>query len=335
MPIAQLWFWSYVILGTILAVGLAFWLISASRSRIRFVEPAIRNPCDMRRAPRFYFRQGNKTNEKEETLSSYWHYRDGMNPFYVRERLSYAALSGFSGLSSWYVIILLCHFLFLLTPISGGQWVAIAILLAIGQMVPAYAGPLFAREKEQNTWEMMLTTVCHARAILHGKMLGALSQCLPRVGILFCLPFITAFILFTLLHSINLSPSYLVSPIHILFYGIILFVQLIFILSATTCLSLLLPKSGNAISAGYILSAALFALPYLAGFISESYALPISPVYIQAISPLYMIRSFPFLENLSQEALDWFWLLGLHILLYISGVLGFYCISLRRLKWQR
>ncbi len=332
LPITKLWFWSYILLGTILAVGLTFWLLRASRSRLSFLEPTIRDAWDMRRTPRFYFRQGIKTQEKEGNLSSWWNFTDEMNPFYVRERLAYAALSGFSGLSSWYVIILLCHFLFLLTPISGGKWVAIVILLAIGQMVPAYAGPLFAREKEQNTWEMMLTTICQARGILHGKMLGALSQCLPRVGILFCLPFITAFLFFTLLHSIHLSQSYLVSPIHVSFYGIILFVQMIFILSATTCLSLLLPKTGNAISAGYILCATIFAAPYLAGFIIENYHLPIPPVSIQAISPLYMIRSFPLLENRSQEVLDWFRMLGWHVLLYLSGAFGFYCISLQRLK---
>ena len=73
---------------------------------------------------------------------------------------------------------------------------AIFTLIFIAQIVPAYAGPLFAREKERETWDLLLTTITHSRMLLNGKLAGALYQCLFRAGILFGVPFLLSSLLF-------------------------------------------------------------------------------------------------------------------------------------------
>lgn len=325
-----IWIWNFAIMSLLLAFWVSCWMLRSSRSRIRFVEPEIRPPWVTKRFRRSLF--WNKGNQKENAEESWWDYEDNMNPFYIRERLSYAVLSSFSSVSSWYVVILLCHVLFLLTPISGGKWVAILILLAIGQMAPAYAGPLFAREKENDTWDLVLTTVCRAQGILHGKLKGALSQCLPRAAALLLLPFVSASVLVYLIQFLSPSVKPLFAYSQVFFYGVILFVQLFFILNATAFISMRVSRAGQAISAGYAIMSIVYAFPYLLGLAAERFQFPTASENVLFLSPIYMIHRIPAIFHSSANAPL---LLFAHIGLYAAASVLFYALcalSLRRLR---
>lgn len=333
--VPYIWIWNLIIMGTLLSLWFTFWLLRSSRSRLRFVEPEIRSSWEMERSRLFYLQQKADPNDDQNQSRSWWDFKDGLNPFYIRERFAYAVTSSLSGVSSWYIVILFCHVLFLLTPLSEGRWAAILTLLAIGQMVPAYAGPLFAREKERDTWDLALTTVCQTQGILHGKIKGALSQCLPRAGALFGLPFITAFFLVFLIQWISPTVKYMISLPQFLFYGGILFVQLIFLLLATSFFSLRLPRAGQSITAGYAITLIIMAWPYVLGLVVQRFQIPIDSEYLFSLSPFFMIYTIPAINDSQSATNHYFFFFSGHVALYSIASFLFYISSILSLKRLR
>ncbi|MGC9326806.1 MAG: hypothetical protein ACP5I1_04160, partial [Candidatus Hinthialibacter sp.] len=330
----RVWFWTFMALGTALAAWFTYWLLRSSLSRLSYNEPTIRDRGEMERIRRFYLKQ-RIDQDSEPDAPTYWEFHDNANPFYMRERLSYAVMSPLSSISSWYIIILFCHVLFLLTPISEGRWAAMFALMAVGQMTPAYAGVLFAREKEQNTLDLLLTTVCQARTLLHGKIFGALSQCFPRVGILFSLPFAVAFMLSIALHWITPNIGYFFKISPIVCYAAVLSTQMIFLLTSTLYFSLRFPRSGRAITAGYALTIACFALPFLLGFITDRLEASFSSAFVYALSPIFLIYATPARLNFGDPTDPFLMHLGEHFVFYAALSILFYFLTLRDLQRLR
>ncbi|HQH70811.1 MAG TPA: hypothetical protein PK360_01900 [bacterium] len=328
----ELWSWTMASLGLLLFAVVPVFVLRASRSRLRFIEPPIRQPWEMRRARRAQWGQTAAPPRGPRAARSWWEYEDGQNPILVRERLGYAASQMLFHLASWYLVILLAHGFFLVSPLQEGRWVAIFTLIFIAQIVPAYAGPLFAREKERETWDLLLTTITHSRMLLNGKLAGALYQCLFRAGILFGVPFLLSSLLFGFIQLWGLAsgpPFYLA---HILGYAFILLLHLLFMLQAGTYGSIHFNKVNLATTSGYLFACGVLALPYFAAFIMSH----IDPWYdftvIRMFSPIYLLYTFPIPETPWDHTLEWLHHAGRHFLFYLSGTLLFYGLSLRHLN---
>ncbi len=326
----KLYFYTFLTLAVALFSGVTGWLLRNAQSRLRFVESRTRDSWEMNREPGFLFGQRKNPKKRGQKAASWWDYQDGQNPFYVRERLGYAAMRTMAGLSSWYMIIMACHVFFLLTPLSEGRWVAVLVLLAIGQMAPAYAGPLFAREHERGTWGLMQTTVYGVSSILHGKLKAALSHCLPRTAILYFLPFSAAYIFYSLISTFNLASTPLLYIHHIVIYGLILLFHLFFLLISTTYLSIRYAQVSRAISGGYCIALMVYFIPLLIGMFSIYYKLNVPIKYIYSISPIYLLYGIPSVVNSGN--FNWLYMIMFHLSFYLWMMGLFYGLCLRRLR---
>ena len=105
----ELWSWTMASLGLLLYAVVPVFVLRASRSRLRFIEPPIRQPWEMRRARRAQWGQTAAPPRGPRAARSWWEYEDGQNPILVRERLGYAASQMLFHLASWYLVILLAH----------------------------------------------------------------------------------------------------------------------------------------------------------------------------------------------------------------------------------
>ncbi|MFB3786723.1 MAG: ABC transporter permease [bacterium] len=331
-PLPELWSWTMAGIGLLFFAGVPVFVLRASRSRLRYAEPAPRQFWEMRRARHFQFGQTVQNPHGTRAARSWWEYADGQNPIRVRERLGYAASQMLFHLASWYLVILLAHVFFLMSPLQEGRWVAIFTLIFIAQLVPAYAGPLFAREKERETWELLMTTITHTRMLLHGKLAGALSQCFFRAGILFGVPFLLSSLLFGFVQFWGLTdgtPFYLA---HILGYALILLLHLFFLMQAGVYGSIHFAKVSQATTGGYLLACGVLALPYMLAFIMSQIDPACDATMIKMFSPLYLLYHFPTPETPWDHIHDWLFHAGRHFLFYLSGTLLLYGLSLRELN---
>ncbi|HPP02631.1 MAG TPA: hypothetical protein PLX83_18755 [bacterium] len=331
-PISILWSNSLIILGLLIFSVVPLFVLRAARSRLRFAEPPHRQAWEMHRMPRFQVGQAVPTPRHPQPARSWWEFEDGQNPIFVRERLSYAASQMLLHLASWYLVILLAHGLFLLSPVQEGRWVAIGTLIFMAQIVPAYAGPLFAREKERETWDLLLTTIAHPRLLLNGKLAGALYQCLWRAGVLFTVPFLLSSMLFGFIQWVGLaspSPFFL---FHLLNYVLILFLHLLFLLMAGAYFSIRLKKVSPATSAGYLLAGTVLVLPYLLSFIWKQVDPAADGTTILMFSPVYLLYTIPTLETPQAVIRIWLFEAGRHVFFYLAGTILFYALSRRELK---
>ncbi len=330
----KLWIWTFSTACILVSTGMATWLLYTARSHLRFPESRIRRSWEMRRIPVFQMGQVTKNQSKTLAMRSWWDYRDGQNPYYIRERFGYAAAKTLFSLPSWYVIFLFTHVLFLLTPIQEGRWVALATLVMIGQMAPAYAAPLFAGEKERGTWDSLMTSVSNTRVLLHGKLKGALSQCLIRAGVLFLTPFAIAFVLRMVINLFSRMGLPAFSLFHLFWYAVILLLNLAFVVVSTTYFSIGLSKVSRAINWGYMLVILYFLLPFVMAIIARRWMPFLNEKLILQLSPLYLLATFPESSNgvLFSLSDTFAFVTGLHFIVYGTGTALFYYLSIRRLN---
>lgn len=330
-----LWIWTFSSSCIVVSLSIAFWLLYTARGMLRFTESRTRMSWEMQRLPAFQLGQSSQQTNKVVKLRSWWDYQDGQNPYYVRERLGYAAAKTLFSLPSWYIIFLLTHVLFLLTPLHEGRWVALATLLMIGQMAPAYAAPLFAGEKERETWDPLITSASNTRVLFHGKLQGALSQCLLRTGVLFLTPFALAFLLRSVINLFTQVGLPAFSMYHLIWYATILLLNQFFIILSSTYFSIGFSKVSRAINWGYTIVTLYFLLPYVLGTIVHRLWPLIDTTFIHQLSPLYLLIAFPSADNgiLSSFIETFFTVTGLHLTIYGVGSALFYRLSLKRLNW--
>ncbi len=119
---------------------------------------------------------------------SKWNVPERGNAFFWREKLSNAVASPFLAMPSWYVVAILVYHLCLVTPLQNGRWLVVATLCLLSQMGGAYAARAFAGERENQTWDLLITTTCRNNDLLLGKLYGALHPCLVRGAAMFFIP---------------------------------------------------------------------------------------------------------------------------------------------------
>ncbi len=314
----------FFIINFILLSAIPLWTLYLSKNRLDDIEPKVTEQWEFIERPSFQIGQVVAYEEdKKEIKHSYWERQEGKNPFYLRERLGYTASHSPMSVPSWYLIALLAHVLFILTPIQGGRWVAVIVFLFIAQIAPIYAATLFAGERENYTWELLITTVSKSTTLLNGKMLGALYQTAVRVSLMFYPPFLLAITLTSLLRTrggeIPGPP-----PESLLIYTIILGGQVLFIMSLTSYLSLCLERVNHVLTRSWCIIASYCIIPYLLVPIFEQNQLGGLTTLTKAISPIYLIQNNP-------SAM----LLIVYLLLILTGSIFYYLLSLAVLQKNR
>ncbi|GEM_PF-4153298 len=316
------------------------WMFYSACAKLRFVETRIRQPWEMIRAPQFQFGQNENKVKKKTEPKSWWNYRDGQNPFFLRERLGFTAARHPYAIPSWYILILISHFLFLAAMVQQGRWVAVIALLGLAQMAPIFAAPLFAGEREKQTWDLLSTTIHRPATVLNGKLLSALSLCGVRLAALLFPPFILAlscsFLVYLMIGGERLSAS-LASWPHLLAYIPIVTIHMVFILCMTAFFSARFSHVNRVMGWSYSVVFAYYFAPLLLSVLdvfSQHVSLPLAA---RLLSPVFLLADVPHmaLDVTAFENIEWLTHAIGHGCLYGLGSLLFYFLTLDVLRNER
>jgi len=313
--------------GFIALTSIPVWLLVQSRHRLQSLEPKIPSLWAIEIHPSFQYGQVVEE-EKKVLIRSRWFLRDGDNPFYLRERLGYSASQAPFTIPSWYLIALVSHILFILTPIQQGRWVAAIVLLFTAQFAPIYAGTLFAGEKEIGTWDLLLTTISRSRRLLNGKLLGALHQAGLRTAAMFYPPFILAAVLTKLLAAQGSDihgPTFFLLAV----LTVIILAQTLFLTAFAAYLSLRFERVNRVLLWCWMIFIGYCAFPYLFSPIANQHGYHVFSYFLYALSPAHLVFN---IGGLGKTQLE---IVMIYILVFLGGAGIFYGLSLRYLNKNR
>ncbi len=328
-----------------LVLWMPLWMLYSACKQLRFIEARVRYSWEMDQSPFFQFGQEARSSKKKKEPTSWWRYHDGSNPFYLRERMGFLAARHPFSIPSWYILIIISHFLFLGAMVQEGRWIAIISLLGAAQMAPIFAAPLFAGEREHHTWELLVTAVERMKQLLDGKLKEAVRLSSIRIGALFFPPFLLALFcsfIIQLMVGKEALDSALVSLPHIALYIPIILTHTIFIITLTAFFSALFEKTNRVMGWSYTIVLFYFFAPLSLPLIQFAHAQSLLEVIARFISPVYLLASVP--ENLvvrvslfmpPQWEEEWFSQMIGQIGFYAFATFVFYRLTLWILRKER
>lgn len=306
-------------------------MLYQAAKRLRYLEPRIRQPWEqsMLQVQLSQTPAHAQGGQKRRSIDWDWAVRDNENPFYWRERKGQTATVSPFAVPNWYIIGIIAYHLVILAPLQSGGILAMLSLLFLGQMAPAHAAPLFAGERENQSWDLLLATISKARTLVDGKLLGGLVPCAKRWGVLTYVPVLVIY-LFT-------GAAYWLAGVHfpsvplanLALYSLVLLLHLVFITLLAAYCSARLDQVNRAMVTAYSVVAMLFFSPFVLEPIAAIWLSPWVGDLIASTSPLLLLYALSFDGQ--------FWLTGwvVHIALYGAASIAFYLLTLRHIARQR
>lgn len=304
-------------------------LLYLAAKRLRFTEPRIRQSWEMEESTGS-FQLGQSVESVHHEPHNEHGIPDAVNPFYWRERKGQLANLTPMSVPSWYIIAIVAYHLLLITPIEEGRWLAIVTLVFLAQMVPAHAATLFAGERENESWDLLITTMFKAPRMLMGKIQGALYPCLQRWAMLFFTPLAIIYglyLFFFLVTQRNVIP---VAPaIPLLFYILVMLANILFLTMLATWLSIRFDQVNKVLVWSYGIAAGYYFLPLVLQQLGLRFEILVVEQFFRMLSPLsvvYDIASDP-MEFVLHGVIHW------TVLVIAAAV--FYRLSLRSIEQTR
>ncbi len=251
-------------------------------------EPSQNDPWKFSPHTSFQVGQEIRTTSNRKEVKPKWNLENNRNPYYFREKLGFHSTRPPFSLPSWYLIAVLSHLMFVFTAVYEGRLVAVFALFFIMQMVPLYAAGLFAGERDNHTWDLLIPSVFQPWKFYAGKIQGAMYQSGLRALAFFYPPVLLAVFLVTIFVT-NHEPIPLPTFVHLAYYSYILVVQWLFINILGSFLSLTVSGVNRVMVLTWGILLGYTLIPYGLIPLVERYPHSLVYIFIKSLSPLVML----------------------------------------------